>query len=113
MIRKRGMLRKSGFALDRKFSELLGFTPQSLGQSYPQRYPAPLREETHASADPLGAPLSIREAARLIGCSPWTVRQTLIPLGLPVFRSGAGGKLIFYTNQVTRWIAHQQKGGMR
>ncbi|HTU44203.1 MAG TPA: hypothetical protein VMF91_04040 [Bryobacteraceae bacterium] len=60
----------------------------------------------------LGAPLGIAETARLIGCSPWTVRQTLIPQGLPVFRSAASGKLIFYTNQVVRWIERKQQGGL-
>jgi hypothetical protein len=49
--------------------------------------------------------------AELIGCSPWTVRQTLIPRGLPHFRFAASGKLIFYTGQVTRWIESQQQGG--
>ena len=33
----------------------------------------------------------------MIGCSPWTVRQTLIPRGLPHFRFKASGRLIFYT----------------
>jgi hypothetical protein len=59
---------------------------------------------------PLGIPLSIREVARMIGCSPWTVRQTLVPRGLPVFRSGASGKLIFYRDQVVRWIEQIQGG---
>jgi excisionase family DNA binding protein len=59
---------------------------------------------------PLGIPLSIREVARMIGCSPWTVRQTLIPQGLPFFRSGASGKLIFYRDQVVRWIEQIQGG---
>jgi excisionase family DNA binding protein len=59
----------------------------------------------------MGAPLSIREAARVIGCSPWTVRQKLMPRGLPHFRSG-GGKLLFYTNQIIRWIESQQKGNV-
>ena len=59
--------------------------------------------------NPLGEPITISEAARLIGCSPWSVRQTLIPLGLPVFRSTAGGRLIFYRNQVVRWIEDQQR----
>lgn len=59
---------------------------------------------------PLGIPLNIREVARMIGCSPWTVRQTLIPRGLPVFRSGASGKLIFYRDQVVRWIEQIQGG---
>jgi len=59
---------------------------------------------------PLGIPLNIREVARMIGCSPWTVRQTLIPKGLPVFRSAASGKLIFYQHQVARWIQKIQGG---
>jgi len=59
----------------------------------------------------LGQPLGIRQVARLVGCSPWTVRQVLIPRGLPVFRSKAGGRLIFYEEQVIRWIERQQKGG--
>ena len=59
---------------------------------------------------PLGIPLNIREVARMIGCSPWTVRQTLIPKGLPVFQSGASGKLIFYRDQVVRWIEKIQGG---
>ena len=54
-------------------------------------------------------PLSTREAARVIGCSVWTVRQTLMPLGLPHFRCG-GGRLIFYKNQIIRWVEAQQKG---
>jgi hypothetical protein len=57
----------------------------------------------------LGEPLSIRAVARLIGYSPWTVRQTLIPRGLPYFRSGASGRLIFYRDQVIRWIETQQQ----
>jgi hypothetical protein len=57
-------------------------------------------------------PLNIREAAYLIGCSPWTVRQTLIPRGLPHFRFKASGRLVFYRDQVIRWIENQQaKGG--
>jgi phage terminase Nu1 subunit (DNA packaging protein) len=64
------------------------------------------------SATPLGEPLSIREVARLIGSSAWTVRQVWVPRGLPCLRSGPGGKLIFYRDQVVVWIlAQQQKGG--
>jgi hypothetical protein len=33
-----------------------------------------------------------------------------MPLGLPHFRVGASGKLIFYTNQVVAWIAKRQGG---
>ena len=59
----------------------------------------------------LGEPLSITQVAKLIGCSPWTVRQRHMPKGLPHFRSGANGKLIFYRDQVIRWIQLKQKGG--
>ena len=69
--------------------------------------PAASRE----AASRLGPPLGLAQVAYLIGCSPWTVRQTLIPQGLPVFRSAASGKLIFYTNQVVRWIERKQQGG--
>ena len=58
----------------------------------------------------LGTPLAIAEVAELIGCSPWTVRQTLIPRGLPHFRFKANGRLIFYRDQVIRWIENQQGG---
>jgi hypothetical protein len=58
----------------------------------------------------LGEPLGIREVAALIGCSPWTVRQTLVPRGIPFFRSGASGRLIFYRDQIERWIEQQQGG---
>ena len=62
----------------------------------------------------LGEPLSIREAAQLVGCSVWGVRQRLIPQGLPHFRSAPSGRLIFYRDQVIRWVLQKQKqGGMR
>jgi hypothetical protein len=89
--------------------------PIYLGQHYPRHYPtlpgAPAAEPPAARADSeLGPPLSIREAAKLIGLSPWTVRQRLIPMGLPHFRSGASGKLIFYRDQVADWVRKQQGG---
>lgn len=59
-------------------------------------------------ADALGDAMDIKAAARLIGCSAWTVRQVLIPKGLPCFRSGSNGKLIFYKQQVVRWIVRHQ-----
>jgi hypothetical protein len=101
MRRRRSVLRESGFVSDPKHGISLGFPPPSLGQRYPQDCPQP--------EDAMGAPLPIGEAARLIGCSPWTIRQTLMPRGLPYFRSGRG-KLIFYTNQIVGWIKDQQKG---
>jgi hypothetical protein len=59
----------------------------------------------------LGTPLSIGRVAQLIGCSPWTVRQTLLPRGLPHFRFKASGRLVFYEAQIIRWIENQQQGG--
>jgi hypothetical protein len=65
------------------------------------------------SAMSLGEPISIREVARVIGCSAWTVRNVWLPQGLPHLRSGPSGKLIFYRDQVVAWIlTTQQKGGM-
>jgi len=66
---------------------------------------------SEACGSRLGAPLDIREAAALIGCSPWTVRQKLIPNGLPHLRFAASGKLIFYRDQLVDWIQSQQQGG--
>jgi hypothetical protein len=65
------------------------------------------------STIPLGDPISIREVARVIGCSPWTVRQKYVPQGLPHLRSGPSGKFTFYREQVVAWILarQQRKGG--
>ena len=62
----------------------------------------------------LGEPLTVKQVAKLIGCSSWTVRQKLLPQGLPYFRNPPGGKLIFYRRQIVSWILQQQiqsKGG--
>jgi len=69
-----------------------------------------VRRENACGAAPyeLGPPLSIGQAARLIGCSAWTVRQTLIPRGLPHFRFKAHGRIVFYQDQIVRWIEKQQ-----
>ena len=57
----------------------------------------------------LGEPMDIRRAAALLGCSSWTVRQRLMPMGLPCFQAGPGTKLIFYRKQLIQWIeAHQE-----
>src|SRR5574341_1281621 len=66
------------------------------------------------AVDKLGSPLTAKQVAELIGCSRWTVRYRHIPLGgLPHFRASANGKLIFYHDQVVRWILHKQRqGGM-
>ena len=75
----------------------------------PAGLPAPLPDRLPAPA--LGRPMGIKQVATMIGCSPWTVRQKLLPRGLPYFRSAASGKLIFYRDQVIRWIENQQQGG--
>lgn len=84
------------------------FSPVPLGQQCPQQSPAQYPES--GSREPLGPPLSIREAAAVIGCSPWTIRQKLLPSGLPHFRVGRSGKLFFYKTQVIRWLMRQQEG---
>jgi hypothetical protein len=62
----------------------------------------------------LGTPLSIREVAKMIGSSAWTVRQKYVPQRLPCLRSGPSGKLIFFEAQVIAWVlARQTKGGNR
>ena len=96
--------RKPGFVRPRKPKDFLALFGTRLGQSYPQQNPA-LGKAT------LGRPLSINEVSQLIGCSPWTVRQTLIPRGLPYFRFTASGRITFFENQVQRWIESQQEGG--
>ena len=78
----------------------LPFLPQL---SLPQ-----IAEVVSKGGQEFGPPLGIGDAARLIGCSPWTVRQTLIPRGLPHFRFKPCGRLVFYQHQVIRWIEGQQ-----
>jgi hypothetical protein len=102
--------RKSGFGNDRKDTKNVDFLPPSLGQRYPQHYPyleGPVREI--GALDVLGEPLDIRGVAALLGCSAWTVRQRYLPAGLPYFRNGRHGKLVFYRNQVVLWILEKQK----
>ena len=105
------MLRKSGFDHEAKRKELLAFGPAHLGQSCPQQCPYRENAPSARFSEPLGEPLSIREVAGLIGCSPWTVRQRYVPLGLPHLRSGPNGKLIFYRNQIIHWLLRQQEKG--
>jgi hypothetical protein len=98
-------VRKADFEGDEKLLELLDFPRHTPGQSYPHHYPQ--------ADDALGEPLSIREVARVIGCSDWTVRHRHIPRGLPHFRSGPSGKLVFFRKQVVAWILQQQRKGGR
>ncbi len=97
------VLRKLGLAVLRNPQESLENRAPDLGQSCPQHCPHP--------EDALGEAISIREAARIIGCSPWTVRQKYIPAGLPHHRLSPRGKLFFYRSLITRWLIRRQKGG--
>jgi len=57
----------------------------------------------------LGEAMDVKQVADLIGCSAWTVRQKHVKAGLPCFRTGPSGRMIFYRNQVTAWILERQK----
>lgn len=74
----------------------------------PEALPEAEGRETTVPDEPLGEPLGIGEVARLIGCSVWTVRQQCLRKGLPHFRASRSGRLIFYRNQVVRWLIHKQ-----
>jgi hypothetical protein len=102
---------------ERKPKDLLPFRARDHAQDYPplcpQEKPRIEGEERGREEDVLGQPLSIQEAARLIGCSPWTVRHRSLDQGIPFLRTGPTGKLIFYRQQVIRWLLdQQQKGGV-
>lgn len=99
--------RISGLAGERKPAPNGQLSHMRVGQSCPGQNPhfdSPLEFA-------LGAPLSIRAVAALLGCSPWTVRQQHIRRGLPHFRSGPNGKLVFFRGQVVEWILNQQRKG--
>ena len=57
----------------------------------------------------LGEAMDVKRVAELIGCSAWTVRQKHVKAGLPCFRTGPSGRMIFYRNQVVAWIREKQK----
>jgi len=97
--------RISGFENGAEPLNSMRFPPDSLGRSYPQHYPQ--------ARETLGEPLGVREVARVIGCSAWTVRRRYLPQGLPHLRSGPMGKLVFYRNQLIQWILQQQRKGGR
>jgi hypothetical protein len=105
----------SDFGPREKSFDSAGLPRDSLGQSYPHRYPHPHDDDLSAGIqrldDPLGQALTIREVATLLGCSPWTVRHSYLPKGLPHLRLGPLGKLTFYRTQVVRWILERQKKG--
>lgn len=103
---------ESDFASGHKSAKSLAFSPEGLGQLNPQHCPHP-KQLLDRPDSPLGEPMTIREVSNLIGCSLWTVRQRCLPQGLPHFRIGSNGKLIFYRQQVIRWILERQKKGGR
>jgi hypothetical protein len=93
----------------RKFVEDLAHQRRA---ELPAALPAP-PEPKERNEDVLGEPLDMPAVAKLIGCSAWTVRQKYVPAGLPHLRTGPNGKLLFYKNQVIRWLLRQQqKGGI-
>lgn len=107
---------KSGLRASPKAAEQLDLCSGRLGQSCPQHCPQVAAANSLSYArddDPLGEPLNINQVAALLGCSAWTVRQRHLPSGLPYFRTGPTGKLMFYRNQVVHWVLHKQrqKGG--
>ena len=107
--------RELGIGRRRKSARNNEFWAEWLGQHCPTHCPMPPEPSGAQPAAPggpsrLGRPLDIKQVAAIIGCSPWSVRNTLIPKqGLPYFRFGASSPLIFYTDQVVRWIESQQQ----
>jgi hypothetical protein len=105
--------RKSGFDSPTMSNDFKGFRAQDPGQNCPQDYPQGTEGSAGSFETALGDPLDIQEVARLLGCSPWTVRHRYLREGLPHFRTAPSGKLIFYRSQVIRWVLSKQlqKGG--
>jgi hypothetical protein len=105
---------RSAFGPDANTSETLDFLPANRGQNCPKHCPRPTGPPKDESGDPLGEPMSIREVAKVFGCSEWTIRQQYLPRGLPHFRLSPAGKLLFFHNQIVRWVLEiqRQKGGI-
>ena len=99
----------------RNTPDSLGLANVSLGQNCLRHCPQSESPEIpFTPTDPLGAPLSIREVAALIGVSVWTVRQRYLPAGIPHSRATPQGKLLFYKHQIITWLLERQrKGGTR
>jgi hypothetical protein len=101
----------------RRVADSLHLTAASLGQNCPpccpQHCPHPDDAEVDSVSEPFGKPLSITEVAVLIGVSAWTIRHRYLAAGLPYFRVGPTGKLLFYKNQIIHWLlTEQRKGGI-
>ena len=103
---------KSDFAEQPKTAETLDFGAVRYGQSYPYHCPTPNEAQCAAPTSPLGDAMDVDAVAGMLGCSPWTVRNRYLPLGLPHMRASARGRLVFFKTQVICWIVErQQKGG--
>ena len=105
---------RSRFADAAGSADSLNFTPPDRGQNCPQHCPQREIAAQGASPDLLGDPMTIREVATLMKCSAWTIRQRYLRAGLPHFRLSRNGKLVFYRNQIVRWVLEKQrqKGGI-
>jgi hypothetical protein len=116
-MRIKGKGLESGLPETRKSLKTLAISPMRLADSWASQSASLPALEGGLSKEPgdllLGAPLSIRTVAQLLGCSAWTVRQKHVPCGLPYFRSGSNGKLVFFRDQVIAWVLQQQKKGGR
>jgi hypothetical protein len=105
---------ESAFGGDIKAAERLDSDHINLAESRAQQCARQEKALQPPQSPPeLGIPMTIGEVASLLGCSVWTVRQRYLPIGLPYFRIGSTGKLLFYRNQIVRWILEKQrqKGG--
>jgi AraC-like DNA-binding protein len=103
----------SGFADSEKPLEMQGISSSGLAESCARQRATRPDAAAAPKDDLLGEPLTISEVARVFGCSVWTVRHAYLPQGLPHFRSGPSGKLVFFHKQVVQWILQQQeKGGI-
>jgi hypothetical protein len=105
---------ESDFAPAWNSAENLSYSSVPLGQTNPQHCP-PLQNASDSNESGLlGPPMTIRDVAQLFGCSEWTVRQQYLRRGLPCFRLSPRGKLLFFHNQIVRWVLdrQRQKGGM-
>jgi hypothetical protein len=99
----------SRFGKDASPAESLDFPAISRGQSCPQHCPYPDGPELGRNVSAIGEPMGIEDVARLLGCSPWTVRQKYLRQGLPYLRASAQGRFIFFRTQVIDWILEQQR----
>jgi hypothetical protein len=79
---------------------------QDTQQTWTMNAPEPTQR---AQTREIGPPMNIQATAEMLGCSTWTVRQRLIPRGLPYFQINPRGKMIFYRDQVVGWLQKQHK----